>query len=146
MSRAGLLDGILETGAFVCDTAPAIFRFERSGSHTARAAIDELFDRVVAGTLDCLVPSVCAAELLVRPHRLGAAAVVVADGFLRGPNVHVLAPGLTIAHGAARLLARRVVGRLPDALVAATAHEAQAPLVTADRRLARAVPGSVLLR
>lgn len=146
MTGAEPLTGIVEAGAFVCDTAPAIFRFERSGTPAVLAVVDELFDRVVDGTVACLVPAVCAAELLVRPHRLGAAAVVVADGFLRGPNVHVLAPGLTIAHGAARLLARGAIRRLPDALVAATAQEAQVPLVTADRRFARAVAGSMLLR
>ena len=146
MTRPKPLAPIVEAGAFVCDTAPAIFRFERSGPPTALAVVDELFDLVVDGTIACLVPAVCAAELLVRPHRLGAAAVVVADGFLRGPNVHVLAPGLTIAHGAARLLARGAIRRLPDALIAATAHEARAPLVTADRRLARVVSGALHVR
>jgi predicted nucleic acid-binding protein len=44
-----------------------------------------------------------------------------------------------VAHGAARLVARRVVPRLGDALVAATAVDLAVPLVTANRRLARAV-------
>lgn len=140
-----MLRPALEAGAFVCDTAPAIHRLERSGHPVVLALVDELFSRVHDGTLACLLPSVCAAELLVRPHRLGAAAVTVADGFLRSPNVHLVAPDLSVAHGAARLLARNVVRRLPDALVAATAREAGAPLVTADRRLARATAGSVLL-
>lgn len=145
MSPTTIFDPVIEAGAFVCDTAPAIYRLERSGTTASRALVDELFGLVGNGTVACLVPAVCAAELLVRPHRLGAAAVVVADGFLRAPNMHVVAPGLSIAHGAARLVARGAVGRMPDALVAATAREAGVPLVTADRRLARATPSSVLI-
>jgi predicted nucleic acid-binding protein len=45
---------------------------------------------------------------------------------------------LGTAHAAARHVARSTIRRLADALVAATAAELQLPLVTGDRRLARA--------
>jgi predicted nucleic acid-binding protein len=124
-------------GAFVCDTGPAVYRLESSGPATAVAVVDALFDEVEAGSLGCFVPSVCAAELLVRPYRFGPAAVTVVDAFLRGPSIAVVPTSLGAAHGAARLVARRVVTRLADALVAATAADVGVPLVTSDRRLAR---------
>lgn len=61
------------------------------------------------------------------------------DGFLRGPHLGRVLPTLGVAHGAARLVARRVTPRLGDAIVAATAAQLRLPLVTTDRRLARAV-------
>lgn len=132
-------------GGFLCDTAPLVYRLERSGPAPVLAAVDALFDRVEEGVLGCLVSSVSAAELLVRPYVLGPPAVTVVDGFLRAPNVGLVEPGLGVAHGAARLVARRVVSRLSDALVAATAADLSLPLVTADRRLARAV-GALLVQ
>lgn len=128
-------------GGFVCDTAPLVYLLERSGSAAVLAAVDALFDRVEDGALGCLVSSFGAAELLVRPYKIGPPAVTVVDGFLRAPNVGVIPPSLGVAHGAARLVARRIVPRLGDAIVAATASEVGLPLVTADRRLARAVGG-----
>ena len=147
MARAGsLLNRVRATGAgaFVCDTGPLVYRLERGGG-AVLAAVDALFDAVEAGALGCLVSSVSAAELLVRPYRLGPEALAVADGFLRAPGVGVVPPSLGVAHGAARLVARRRVARLPDAIVAATADELGLPLVTADRRLARGV-GALLVR
>lgn len=131
-------------GGFLCDTAPLVYRLERSGSPRVLDAVDALFDRVEEGELGCLVSSISAAELLVRPYRVHPPAATVVDGFLRSPNVGVVAPTLPVAHGAARLVARRVVPRLGDALVAATAADLAIPLVTADRRLARAV-GALLV-
>ena len=131
-------------GGFLCDTAPLVYRLERSGSPRVLDAVDALFDRVEEGELGCLVSSISAAELFVRPYRVHPPAATVVDGFLRSPNVGVVAPTLPVAHGAARLVARRVVPRLGDALVAATAADLAIPLVTADRRLARAV-GALLV-
>ena len=128
-----------EGGGFVCDTAPLVYRLERSGPRALRDAVDVLFDHVEEGALGCLVSAVSAAELLVRPYQVGPPAVSVVDGFLRAPNVGVVGPTLGAAHGAARLVARSVVPRLADAMVAATAADLSLPLVTADRRLASAV-------
>lgn len=126
-------------GGFVSDTAPLVYRLERSGPSAVLAAVDELFDQVDKGVLGCLVSVFSAAELLIRPYRVDPRTVPVVDAFLRAPTVGLVQPNLGVAHGAARLVARRVVPRLGDAIVAATAAELDLPLITADRRLARAV-------
>ena len=128
-------------GGFLCDTAPLVYRLERTAPRPLLAVVDALFDRVEEGALGCLVSAFSAAELFVQPYRVHPPAVTVVDGFLRGPNVGVVEPSLGVAHGAARLVARSVVPRLADAMVAATAADLGLPLVTADRRLARAVGG-----
>lgn len=140
-----LVASVREAGGFVCDTAPLVYWLERSGPGGVLSAVDALFARVEEGAIGCLVSSVSAAELLVRPYRENPPAVTVVDGFLRGPNIGVVEPTLGIAHGAARLVARRVLPRLGDAFVAATAADLDLPLVTADRRLARAV-GALLVQ
>lgn len=132
-------------GGFVCDTGPLVFRLERSGPRRVREAVDALYGDVELGELGCFVSTVSAAELLVHPHRIGLPAVGVADGFLRSPFVALIPPSLQVAHSAARLVARRVLPRLGDALVAATAIDLRLPLVTTDRRLARAV-GALLVQ
>jgi predicted nucleic acid-binding protein len=138
MARRSLLSALSSAGAFVCDTAPLVYRLERSQPPRVLAAVDTLFDAVESGSIACIVPSVCAAELLVRPYTLGPPAVSVADGLLRSPGVAVAAPELGTAHAAARHVARGSIPRLADAFVAATAAELRLPLVTGDRRLARA--------
>ncbi len=144
MARRSLLSAIGSAGAFVCDTAPLVYHLERSQPRSVLAALDPLFDAVEAGELACIVPAVCAAELLVRPYTLGPPAVSVVDGLLRSPGVAVAPPRLGTAHAAARHVARRTIPRLADALVAATAAELRLPLVTGDRRLASAV-GALLV-
>ena len=122
-----------------------MYRLERSQPRSVLAALDPLFDAVEAGELACIVPAVCAAELLVRPYTLGPP-----GGLGRGraasvsPGVAVAPPRLGTAHAAARHVARRTIPRLADALVAATAAELRLPLVTGDRRLARAA-GALLV-
>jgi predicted nucleic acid-binding protein len=140
-----LVAAVRPVGAFVCDTAPLVYRLERSGSAALLGAVDALFDRVEEGELACLVSSISVAELLVRPYRAQPRAVPIVDGFLRNPNVGVVAPGLAVAHGASGLVARRVVPRLGDAIVAATAADLGLPLLTADRRLARSGIENALL-
>ncbi len=144
MARASLLSAVRAAGAFVCDTAPLVYRLERSSSPSILATVDSLFDAVEEGHLACIVPAVCAAELLVRPYVLGPPAVSVTDGLLRSPGIAVAPPELGTAHAAARHVARRAIPRLADALVAATAAELRLPLVTGDRRLAHAV-GALLV-
>ena len=141
MAREHALVAAVRGGGFVCDTAPLVYRLERSASGKVLAAVDALFDQVEEGMLGCLVSTLVAAELLVQPYRAYPPAATVVDGFLRGSHVGIVEPSLGVAHGAARLVARRVVPRLGDAIVAATAAEVGLQLVTADRRLARAVEG-----
>ena len=93
MARRSLLSAIGSAGAFVCDTAPLVYRLERSQPRSVLAALDPLFDAVEAGELACIVPAVCAAELLVRPYTLGPPAVSVVDGLLRSPGVAVAPRG-----------------------------------------------------
>lgn len=130
-----------EGGGFVADTAPLVYRLERSAPQGVLDAVDALFDQVENGRLGCLVSTIVAAELLVRPYRTNPRLAPGVDGFLRGPHLGLVSPSLGVAHGAARLVAKRVVPRLSDAFVAATAAEVGLPLVTGDRRLARAVGG-----
>ena len=140
-----LVAAVRDSGGFVCDTAPLVYRLERSASSGVLAAVDALFDRVEDRTLGCLVSTLVTAELLVRPYRVNPPAAAVVDGFLRASHVGIVEPSLGVAHGAARLVARRVLPRLGDAIVAATATDLGLPLVTADRRLARAV-GALLVQ
>lgn len=144
MAHRSLLNALQPSGAFVSDTAPLVYRLERSPHGSILAVLDPVFDAVESGDLACIVPAVCAAELLVRPYVIGPPAVSVVDGLLRSPGVAVAAPRLGTAHAAARQLARRTIPRLADALVAATAAELELPLVTGDRRLARAA-GALLV-
>lgn len=141
MAHRSLLSALSPSGAFVSDTAPLVYRLERASPRSVLASLDPVFDAVEEGQLACIVPAVCAAELLVRPYVLGPPAVSVVDGLLRSPGIVVAAPKLGTAHAAARHLARRTIPRLTDAIVAATAAELGLPLVTGDRRLARVAGG-----
>lgn len=140
-----LVAAVRGEGGFVADTAPLVYRTERSASAKVLAVVDTLFDEVDRGALGCLISTLVAAELLVRPYRVNPRSAPVVDGYLRSPTVGLVEPSPGVAHGAARLVARRVVPRLGDAIVAATAAELRLPLVTADRRLARAV-GALLVQ
>lgn len=148
MGRRGDLLAAVEAvgaGAFVADTAPIIYRLERGADPGLVAACDPLFDAVESEGLGCLVSSVNVAELLINPFRAGPAAVSAVDAFLRQPSLGIVELDGTIASTAAELVARERVSRLPDALIAATSLEYALPLVTGDRRLARALGPSGLL-
>lgn len=148
MERApSLLSEVLASGAgaFVADSAPVIYRVERRADEVLVAACDPLFDAVERGELGCLVSAVSVAELLIEPFRLGPGAVSTLDAFLRQPMLGIAELDEPIARGAAQLVARGRVGRLPDALIAATAIRFGLPLVTNDRRLAATGVANVLL-
>jgi predicted nucleic acid-binding protein len=132
-------------GAFVADTAPIIYRVERSADPGLVDACDPLFDATEAEDLGCLVSTISVAELLIAPFRSGPAAVSAVDAFLRQPGLGVVELDEPLARRAAELVARNVVGRLPDALIAATSLEYSLPLVTGDRRLARALAPNAFL-
>ena len=126
-------------GAFVSDTAPIIYRVERGADVRLVAACDALFEAVEAEELGCLVSAVSVAELLMAPFRAGPAAVSAVDAFLRQPSLGIAEVDEVIARTAAELVARERVGRLPDALIAATGLGYGLPVVTGDRRLARSL-------
>lgn len=140
-----LVTAVARYGAFVSDTAPLVYYVEGSGPRRLRDAIAVLLEGVSKGSLGCFVSTVSAGELLVHPHRIGLHAIPPVDGFLRSGEIVLVPPSLEVAHGAARLVARRVVPRLGDAIIAATAADLRLPLVTTDRRLARAV-GALLVQ
>ena len=148
MGRPRELVGAIEAtgaGAFVADTAPIIYRVERGAEPGLVAACDPLFDAVEGERLGCLVSAVSVAELLIEPFRAGPAAVSAIDGFLRQPALGIVELDGSIARTAAELVARARVGRLPDAVIAATSIEYGLPLVTGDPRLARALAPAALL-
>ena len=148
MAGIRLLEALRATGAdaFVADTAPIVYRIERRTAASLTAVCDPVFDAVEQGELGCMVSAITVAELLVGPLRAGvASAVAVVDGFLRQPHVRVVAVDGNVARVAARLIAGRAPVRLPDAVVAATGVRLGLPLVTGDRRLARAAPNALLV-
>jgi predicted nucleic acid-binding protein len=136
----GLLNAIRAEGfgAFVADTAPVVYHLEDTAAPRLTLACAELFAAVEEGELECLVSSVTVAELLITPFRGSPEAVITVDAFLRQPHVYVAPAGERIARTGAQLVAKRLVNRLADALVVATAFALELPLVTGDRRLARA--------
>jgi predicted nucleic acid-binding protein len=146
VERARDLLGAVErerAGAFLADSAPIIYRLERAASSRLVAACDPLFDSVDRGGLACIVSAVTVAEVLVKPFRTGPAAVAAVDAFFRRPGVVVADVDYEAATNAAELVARAV--RLPDALIGATAARFGLPIVTGDRRLARALPNALLV-
>lgn len=140
-----LLAAVEATGAdaFLADTAPLIYRVEREARRQLVAACDPLFDAVARGRLSCLVSAVSVSEALVRPAQAGPAAVATIERFFQAPTVHVAAVDYDIAKAAAWLVSD--LARLSDALIAATAAWLGVPLVTGDRRLARAVSNAFLV-
>ncbi len=139
MARSSRLIATLRSAgrAFVADTAPLIYRTERSGDPRSVRVCDEVFELVESGELACLVSSISVAELFLGAYRAGERAVAVVDALLRHPSMGVVAPTEDLARAAAWLVARGKLNRLADALVAATANDLGLPLLTADRRLAR---------
>jgi predicted nucleic acid-binding protein len=133
-------------GAFVADTAPIIYRVERAVNPSLVSACDPLFDAVESEDLGCLVSALSVAELLIAPFRAGPAAVSSVDAFLRQPTLGIVELDEAIARASAELVANGRVNRLPDAVIAATSSQYALPLVTGDRRLAKAMsPGAFLV-
>jgi predicted nucleic acid-binding protein len=133
------------TGAFVADTAPLIYRLERVGRPRLLAVCDPLFDAVERQEIGCVISAMTAAELFVKPFRSGPEFVLTVDAFLRQPFVGIADVTRDVARTGAALVAAGRVGRLTDALIASTALELGLPLVTGDRRLARAEGVNALL-
>jgi predicted nucleic acid-binding protein len=99
---------------------------ERAAAVIERARSDEL-----------ILPASAFAEILVAPYRQSADAVARFETTLAEVPVRVEPLTATIARRAASLRASHARLRLADALVLATAAEAGAVVLTADRALAR---------
>jgi predicted nucleic acid-binding protein len=99
---------------------------ERAAAVIERARSDEL-----------ILPASAFAEILVAPYRQSDDAVARFETTLAEVPVRVEPLTATIARRAASLRAAHARLRLADALVLATAAEAGAVVLTADRALAR---------
>lgn len=88
------------------DTAPVIYYVERNQAYTAR--VDQVFDRLDAGTLLGSTSPVTLAECLIAPVRLGALQVQrnFRDLIVGGPGVIFVALDSATAQRAAELRAR----------------------------------------
>ncbi len=107
-------------GPIVLDTSVLISYLEGDDVFGPMAA-RLLDDLVVGGSYPAVVSAVTVTECLVRPFRVGPAAVATAGTFLRHfPNLRVRPIDIAVATEAARV--RALTGlRTPDALVIATA-------------------------
>lgn len=129
----------------MADTAPVLYRLERGGPAELVRVCDPVFELVETGELACLVSSVTVAEIFVGAYRLDEAAIAVTNAYLSQPSLGVVPPSREIAQSAGWLVARRKLGRLADALIAATANDVGLPLLTSDRGLARSGAANALL-
>jgi predicted nucleic acid-binding protein len=115
------LESAIAPGAsLVVDTSVVLSYL--AGTELASPLAEQLFDSFVAtGRNSAWLSVVTVQEILVRPFRSGAAAVAIAEGFLRHfAEIRVVEVSYDIAREAARV--RAVTGmRAPDALIYATA-------------------------
>lgn len=133
--------------ALVLDTNCLIYYLDQPDSRRGAWLDEHVFRPAVAGRLDLSLPTVALAELLVRPYADGQP--VRAERLRRALE---MLPGLTItpltvdvAVLAAQLRGRGSLG-LADAVMAATASQLNATLLTNDQRLAGAdTPAPTLL-
>ena len=114
--------------------ADVVIAFLDPGDDQHARAVAELRPRLAAGD-ELLLGATVYAETIVRPIQSGTDATV--DAFLDAAGVRVVAVDRAIARRAARLRADHPSLRLPDAMSLATAHHADATLLTLDKRLRR---------
>ena len=97
-------------------------------------AVAELKPRLQAGD-ELIVGATAYAETMVRPLQQGYHATV--DGFLDDAGIAIAPVDRSVARRAAHLRSKHASLRLPDALSLATAHAADATLLTLDKKLQR---------
>jgi len=102
------------------DTAPVIYYVERNPAYLL--VVDEVFDRIDAGTLPAVTSPVTLCECLVVPFRTHQVAVQqdFLDLVVAGQGISFVLTDATIARNAAELRARYRLS-LPDSLQVATA-------------------------
>ncbi len=110
------------------DTPVFVYYLEGHGQHGA--ACKRIFRQVEKGSLDAVTSTICAMEVLVRPHALDDLDSVTRYRTLFGhfPHLTVRPLDMDVADTAARLRAKHALGA-GDAVVGATA------LVSGCRRL-----------
>lgn len=128
----------------VLDTNCLIYYLDDSTSDRGRWLGEQVFMPAVRGELQIVLPTVCLAELLVRPYALGqdARAVALRRALVQVPGLSVVPLSEDLAVAASRLRGRRSLS-LPDAIVLATATAVGGSVLTNDRRLAVDVGAAV---
>lgn len=121
--------------ACVLDTDVVIAALDRADAHHAKAARG--LAALLAGDDDLLLSLVNYAETLVRPAQ-DKGALRLATNAIAALGVHLVAPTVSIARGAAQHRALNV--SLADGFAMATAQAADASLASFDRRVQRALP------
>ena len=88
------------------DTAPVIYFVERNPAYAAR--VDEVFDRIDAGTLTAVTSPITLAECLIVPVRQGLAQIQqdFTDLIVSGANVTFVNSDASISRHAAELRVR----------------------------------------
>ena len=144
--RAGRLAEAIPAEASILVDTSVVLAYMAGGERTSGLAT-QLFDAYTAtGRNPTALSAVTVAEILVRPFRVGVAAVATAEGFLRHfGNLRLIDVTYAVAREAARIRAETDLA-MPDALIAASAAVGDVDLlVTNDHswtaRLQSAVPG-----
>ncbi len=114
--------------------ADVLIAFLDPGDDQHSRAVGELRPRLTAGD-EMLVGATVYAEAIVRPLQQGTDATV--DAFLDEAGIAVVPIDRAVARRAADLRARHPTLRLPDAMSLAVAIEANASLLTLDKKLQR---------
>ena len=119
------------------DTAPVIYYVERNPTYSA--LVDDIFDRVDAGTLQAGTSPITLAECLVGAIRQGSPQVQqdFRDIIVTGANVVFLIPDAAAAQQAADLRARYNLGLLDAFQVAAALAGGCHAFLTNDHLLKR---------
>jgi predicted nucleic acid-binding protein len=119
------------------DTAPVIYYVERNPTYAA--LVDDIFDRVDAGTLQAVTSPITLAECLVGAIRQGLpqAQQDFMDLIVSGANVTFLTPNAAVAQRAADLRARYNLGLLDAFQVAVALAAGCNAFLTNDRMLLR---------
>jgi predicted nucleic acid-binding protein len=119
------------------DTAPVIYFVERNPTYTTR--VDQIFDRIDAGTLPAVASPITLAECLVMPIRQGLiqAQQDFTDVVVSGANVTFVVLADATARSAAELRARYNLGLADAFQVAAGLAAGCDGLLTNDATLRR---------
>lgn len=142
MKIAVALQGIRQ---LFLDTASVIYFVERNPTYTDR--VDDIFNRIDAGTLQAVTSPITLAECLVVPirQRLTQAQQDFSDLIVSGANVTFLTPDDAIARRAADLRARYNLGIADAFQVAAALAGGCDAFLTNDRMLQRVQELTILV-
>ena len=120
MHAVNVADALRGVARLFLDTAPVVYHIERHPNYTV--VVDEIFDRIDAGTMAGVTSPITLSECLVVPIRLGQVNLQqdFADLIVSGQGITFVPLDDAIARRAAELRARYNLA-LTDALQIATA-------------------------